>query len=359
MRMTLNKLNGFVARLVCKAYEFVLIIYTRLRRGLDDDPSKILVDFYTESQVQAQLAIDHLFANAEMPTGEILVIIPFRDRWDLTSACLKSLQCQVFTASLRMKVVLVDNGSTSPATAQGIKAARSNYPSLMIETLRADYPFNFSKLNNDGFQNYKNSATRLVLFLNNDIEFLGHDTIEKMAICLTNLREAGAVGSTLLYPDGKVQHLFAAPGVKIIAAHPLKGTPFNQLTAWFEKPVRPVPAVTGAVMMLRADDFERVGMFDEALPTLGQDVVLCALVLQKLKKYSVVLTKAEVLHHESVTKSVSFPAAELKLIYDKYGDALNSNTFFNDVFSRWSEQPLIALPWELSYPAKTIARFWQ
>jgi GT2 family glycosyltransferase len=258
-----------------------------------------------------------------------------------------------------MKVVLVDNGSTSPETVQGMKAARSHYPSLMIETLRADYPFNFSKLNNDGFRNCKNVGTRFVLFLNNDIELLGNDTIQKMAICLTNIPDAGVVGSTLLYPEGNIQHLFAAPGVKIIAAHPLKGTPFNQLTDWFEKPMRPVPAVTGAVMMLRAEDFERVGMFDEALPTLGQDVVLCARVLQKLQKFSVVLTKADVLHHESVTKSVSFPAAELKLIYDRYGDALNSKTFFNHVFSRWSERPLIALPWELSYPAKTVARFWQ
>ena len=308
-------------------------------RGFESDPSKILLDHYTEAQTKAQSILDTKLREFKELTGELLVIIPFKDRWDLTSACLKSLNEQIIPSGLSIRVILVDNGSVSMETAQGIKSASEFYPHLKIESLIADYPFNFSKLNNDAFKNFRTEKTRWVLFLNNDVSLNDQNIVSLMTSCLESVPEAGAVGCTLLYPNRRIQHIFAAPGVKIIAAHPLKGTPYRDDLEWFQKPARPVAAVTGAVMMLRVRDFEAAGMFDEKLPTLGQDIVLSCVVSQKLFKFNVVINSGDVIHHESPTKGAIFSQEELNYAYREYESRLFEKSLYSDVFTRWSEIP--------------------
>jgi GT2 family glycosyltransferase len=287
-------------------------------------------------------------------TGELLVIIPFKDRWDLTSACLKSLNEQIIPNDLFIRVILVDNGSVSTETAQGIKSASGCYPHLKFEDLRADYPFNFSKLNNDAFKNFRTEKTRWVLFLNNDVSLNDQNIVSRMTSCLESVPEAGAVGCTLLYPNRRIQHIFAAPGVKIIAAHPLKGTPYRDDLEWFQKPARPVAAVTGAVMMLRVRDFEAAGMFDEKLPTLGQDIVLSCVVSQKLSKFNVVIHSGDVIHHESPTKESHFSQEELSHAYRQHEVRLIAAVLYSNVFSRWCEQPIYGPQPEPRYPVNFV-----
>lgn len=282
--------------------------------------------------------------------GELLVIIPFKDRWDLTSACLRSLHEQIIPSGLSIRVILVDNGSVSMETAQGIKSASEFYPHLKIESLIADYPFNFSKLNNDAFKKFCSKANEWVLFLNNDVSLNDKTIIARMVSCLQSVPEAGAVGCTLLYPNRRIQHIFAAPGVKIIAAHPLKGTPYSENLAWFSKSARPVAAITGAVMMLRARDFEAAGMFDEKLPTLGQDIVLSCVVSEKLSKFNVAIHSGDVIHHESPTKESHFSQEELSHAYRQHEVRLIAALLYSNVFSRWCEQPIYGPQPEPRYP---------
>jgi GT2 family glycosyltransferase len=152
--------------------------------------------------------------------------------------------------------------------------------------------------------------------------------------------------------------LFAAPGVKIIAAHPLRGQIFSPKMDWFAKPARVVPGVTGAVMLIRSDDFVRVGMFDERLATLGQDVIICLETFSKLNKITVVVNTGDVIHHESLTKKPAFPKDEVSYIYEAYGCQLRDSRWFSNKISRWSEKPVLALPWEPNYPVKSVVRAW-
>lgn len=320
-------------------------------RGFESDPSKILLDHYTEDQVRAQSIIDQKLKKFSQPNGELLVIIPFKDRWDLTSQCLNTLNEQAIPDQCSMIVVLVDNGSIKLETIQGIASSSETYPNLKIETISAKYPFNFSRLNNDAFKKFRSNATKWVLFLNNDVALNDQGIIARMVSCLESIPEAGCVGCTLLYPEGRIQHLFAAPGVKIIAAHPLKGVPYSREISWFEKAARPVAAVTGAVMMIRAADFEAVGQFDETLPTMGQDIVLSCVVSDKLSKFNVSLQTSEVIHQESPTKSVMFSKEELHYVYLRYGKYLYSKKYFSRNLSRWSEQPVQVIVTEPPYPA--------
>jgi GT2 family glycosyltransferase len=354
-----NKFMGLLTRLLCKTYELLLTIYTVSRRGLERDQSQILLDYYSIDQTRFQVELNQAMVEQVSSDYEILIIIPFRDCWNLTDKCLESLSRQITRSSTGLKVVLVDNGSVESETAAGIKSVKSKYPNLAIETLRADYPFNFSKLNNQGFKKYKTSKTKFVVFLNNDVQLIDQNLLSKMSSCLQSVPSVGVIGCTLLYPTGNIQHIFATPGCKIIAAHPLKGVFGNQPLRWFDVPLRPVPAVTGALMMMRASDFEAVGMFDESLLTLGQDIGLCLDAWQKLGKFTATVTKPSAIHHESMTKAPKFPSEEVRRFYNKYDSILDLPALYSARLSRWSEKPLLALPKEPKYPVFSVLRYWQ
>ncbi len=323
-------------------------------RGFESDPSKILLDHYTEAQTKAQSILDTKLREFKELTGELLVIIPFKDRWDLTSACLKSLNEQIIPSGLSIRVILVDNGSVTSQTSQGLANASKDFTHLKIETLRADYPFNFSKLNNDAFKKFCSKSNEWVLLLNNDVSLNDKTIITRMVSCLQSVPEAGAIGCTLLYPNRRIQHIFAAPGVKIIAAHPLKGIPYNENLAWFSKPARPVAAVTGAVMMLRASDFEAAGMFDEQLPTLGQDIVLSCMVSQKLSKFNVVIHTSEAIHYESVSRERKFSKEETHYVLANFAINFSSQMYYAKELSRWSEPPVYGIKTESAYPVRWV-----
>lgn len=323
-------------------------------RGLESDPSRIVIDHYTDVQTKAQAIFDSNYSDLSEFAGELLVVIPFRDRWDLTTACLKALNNQSIPSDLSIRVVLVDNGSVMPETLSGIASASEHCQNLKIEILRADYPFNFSKLNNDAFKKFRTQKTKWVLFLNNDVSLDDRSIVTRMTSCLETVWQVGAIGCTLLYPNRRIQHLFAAPGVKIIAAHPLKGTPYNAQFAWFEKSVRPVAAITGAVMMLRAAEFESLRMFDEKLPTMSQDIDLCMSVYFNLGKYCASLSSADVIHKESVTKTSDFSGDEVRYVKEKWGHLLDKHPLYSTKLSRFSERPLLEMIPGLRYPVEII-----
>jgi GT2 family glycosyltransferase len=332
----------------------LLKINTRLRRGLESDPTLILIDHLTSEQVKAQAAIDVALGLPFTDAGELLVLIPFRDRWDLTQTCLRTLASQQFSADVSLRVVLIDNGSVNLETSAGLGEVAKNHPTLNIQTLQANYEFNYSRLNNDGYRQFKAAETKWVLFLNNDVELLDQAILQRMVSALAAVNDVAAIGCTLLYPNRQIQHLFAAPGVKIIAAHPMKGVDFNPLLEWFAKAIRPVAAVTGAVMMVRANDFEAVGFMDENLPTMAQDIDLCLKFYYDLGKFSATVTYCSVIHCESKTKKADFSRIEIQRMSNKWGSKLLAHPFYSKAFSRFSESPLLVLGVEPKYPVDQV-----
>ncbi len=351
-------MRSIAVRIVCKIYEYVLRAYSfvffvvfskRMNRNAND-PSLILCENLTPLQNEIQGKLTQLRQTIS-PVGEVLIVIPFRDRWDLTEACLESLNSQVFSSQLSVRTILVDNNSTESETLAQVSTSPQRWPELKIECLKAAYEFNYSKLNNDAVRRFANIETKWILFLNNDVEFVDHSILTRMIEALALHSDVGVVGCTLLYPDRTIQHLFAAPGVKIVAAHPLKHEVLRPGNAWEQRSLRVVPAVTGAVMLLRASDFSAVGMFDEALPTLGQDIDLCLSIFAKLRLVPAVVTTTSVIHHESKTKKAGFKRAEIELIYKKWDEKIFDSSLYSQRFSRWSEKPVLQ-PFqnELRYP---------
>jgi GT2 family glycosyltransferase len=267
------------------------------------------------------------------------IFIPFRDKWNLTERCLTSLLDQK-TSSIHITLHLIDNGSSHETQASLNEWRKQNKEDLHVISHRVDEPFNFSRLCNIALKSLPaDSNQRHFLFLNNDVILNDPETLLKSAQFIQANPDCGALGITLLYADNTIQHLFAAPGVKIIAAHPFKGRPIRILTEW-NKLARRVPAITGAYLMVSSKKFLEVGGFDENLPTAGQDIDLC-LKLQEKGWGTWVLPILQATHLESASRKKSrINRVEVDYMYRKWQRSLTQHPEYPVNISRWSEQPV-------------------
>ncbi len=357
--MTLSLLQAKFYKIVFKLLVVPLWLVSKWRYRQTRDPTLILLDQFTEPQLRYQKqwsqglegdpqTSSHTSAgdNAE----RLLVVIPFRDQWDLTLRCLNSVIKQKLE-KLRVTVVLANNQSVRTETHKGIAEMRtqSRDDGFKVEVFDANYPFNFSKINNDVVKAWLPWEPSYLLFLNNDIEILGDSFILEMIDLAKKAPKLGVLGCSLSYPDNRIQHLFLAPGVKIVGAHPLKGVPLNRAHRWFQQP-RPVAAVTGAVMIMKASVFQEINGFDELLPSLGQDLDLC-LKAQRSGRVNWVASHLVCIHAEGLSRGKRLDKAQVKYIYEKWGARLTANEYFSRKLSRWSEYPVLSFgeadyPWE-------------
>lgn len=220
--------------------------------------------------------------------GRVSIIIPFRDRLELLTNCLRSLKQ---TKHSNYEVVLIDNGSREVFSIDD--------PSQRI--LHCDEPFNFSRLCNLGAA----SATgEFLLFLNNDVEVLAPDWLNDMLRLLAD-PQVGIVGATLLYPDRTIQHagIFSLTNGAWTHPHRGQGADLPGENGELLQP-RTVPAVTGACLLIRRALFEELGGFDETLPVTMNDVNLCQRVVQRGLHVAISPT-ARLLHFESLSRGYS------------------------------------------------------
>lgn len=306
---------------------YVLIIFIRtliLRRQVITEPLKVLADS---------------MPGLSIPQGSLLrkpnihFIVPFRDQAELTKICVDGL--------LRLKrdnwrITLVNNGSEKPETFTWLQQLDDPAISIM------DYPgaFNFSSMMNAAVA--KEPGFEYTVFVNNDLEFEGDQLVKYLeaGIRLDSAVKFGALGSTLVFPDRTIQHLFVATGVKLVAAHPMRCRNIAPNCPWFESKIRQVPAVTGALYMVNTELFKSVGGFDPGLPTAYQDVDLC-LRIRKSGFGIYTYTPVVAVHHESVTRKKDNPVEQMRVMYERWGTDLTADEGYPIEFSRWSEKPLL------------------
>jgi GT2 family glycosyltransferase len=360
MKVQFNKIVALAIRLFGKILNLLCLIFTKVQRLEIKDPTSILVDHLTTAQKRAVLERERkqnlsLDVGADRQKRRLVVLIPFRDKWELTHACLNSLLKQRLLNSLlelQISLVFIDNNSSDSRIPNLIKEQMTFAPSGFEWRYLQDHgSFNFSRINNDAVSSCAPSSIDFLLFLNNDVEFTTQTgLLEMVSLAMLMEDQVGAVGATLLFPDKRVQHLFVAPGIKIVAAHPGKFWAFDPKHQWYQKP-QPVAAVTGAALLCRADRFLAVGGFDLNLPVQAQDVDLC-LSLQKMNLTNWVASPTVLIHHESATRTPRFDPKEIQYIYQKWGSFLTDNPFYSSRFSRWSEEPCYgsifgSYPWHL------------
>jgi len=124
--------------------------------------------------------------------------------------------------------------------------------------------------------------------------------------------QIGAVGATLVYGDGTVQHAGVVLGILGLAGHAHRFLPATtpgyhcglQLDTNYL-------AVTGACMMIESRKYWEVGGLDEALAVSYNDVDLC-LKLRRAGYRNVFVPSARLYHYESKSRGTDDTLAKVR-----------------------------------------------
>lgn len=239
----------------------------------------------------------------------VSIIIPMRDRAELTHRCLTSVESR--TAYRPYEILLIDNESTETASLDFLERMGQRH-----RVLRYARPFNFSAINNFGAEHAHGDY---LVFLNNDTEVRSGEWLGAM-LEHAQWPEVGAVGAKLLYPDGRIQHagVFIIGTPTAVAGHAFKFSPAGDSGYMgFIDAVRNCSAVTAACMMVRREVFEAVGGFDEAFRVAFGDVDFCLRLRER--GYLIVYTPlATLYHHESASRGTMHPPEDDRLFRDRW-----------------------------------------
>ena len=277
----------------------------------------------------------------------VTVIIPFREQLDRTRRCLESLLN--VTSYKNFQIILVDNWSTSREAAAFTAKAQKHG---QVRVIRVEEPFNYSRLNNIACSQ---SNSEFFVFMNNDVFVEQPNWLRLLVDEALADKAVGAVGAKLVYPDRTVQHGGVILGVNGVGDHANRGRaaddPFymgRSLCA------QELSAVTGALMLCRADAFQKVEGFDEAdLSVAFNDVDLCL----KLRRTGFkVIYCADVVaeHHESASRGDDMSDVHLgRFVYEervmltRWGPEIRNDPFYNPNFSNagglFQELSIVAL----------------
>ena len=234
-------------------------------------------------------------------TGEILIVIPTKNKADLLKTCIDSIERT--SKGINYRIVVIDHESDEPASMRYLKRLASRHTVLPYKG-----SFNFARINNIAVQKDGDGA-KYLLFLNNDIEAIDDGWLDRMR-SLANRPEVGAVGPLLMYGDKRVQHAGVIIGFNNAAEHAMKfadayidgGEKRNLGYNCTLSSTRDFSAVTAACLMIRRDVFERVGGFDEIFAIGFNDTDLC-LRLIKAGYKNLYDGCTMLFHHESATRS--------------------------------------------------------
>ncbi|MGH6824146.1 glycosyltransferase family 2 protein [Methyloceanibacter sp.] len=211
--------------------------------------------------------VERCLAEERLPS--VSVIIPTKDRLELLQPCLASLEARTRYPRAKLEIVVIDNGSTDPAT---LRYLRETAERGAINLLRDEAPFNYSRLNNLAA---RQSTGEVLVFLNNDTVVNDPSWLE-LLVAQAMRDDAGAVGAKLLYPDQTVQFAGTIVGLQGVAGHAHVGLQANDGGyCGLAAVTREVGAVTGACLAIRRTIFDEVGGLDTSLAVGCNDVLFC------------------------------------------------------------------------------------
>jgi GT2 family glycosyltransferase len=276
------------------------------------------------------------WARAAADAASASIIIPTRDRGDLLEKCVASIFSQ--TRHPAHSIVIVDNGSTAPAT-RAILARLALDPRVSV--LAQPGPFNFAGLCNAGAAA---GAQEVLVFLNDDTSVRSPDWLSRLTAAAAR-PELGAIGTKLLYSDGSVQHSGVSLGIGETAGHFGAGAPeADPGWAGRHRVLHEVSAVTGACLAVSRRKFDSVGGFDSAnLPIELNDVDLCLRLSERGWK-TVCLSELSLYHEESASRGgakfrlLKVHHEERAYFVRRWRRLVRDDPFFHPAFSLFRRQ---------------------
>ena len=235
----------------------------------------------------------------------ISIIIPFKDKPELLSRCIKSIIEKSTYA--KFEIIGVSNNSKEIDTFREIESLEKL--DNRISFYEHNIEFNFSEINNYAVKNYANGE--YIVLLNNDVEIISNEWIENM-LMMAQKERVGAVGAILYYPDETIQHAGVIVGLGGIAGHAHCGLKRNCpgyfARAWHNQNIS---AVTAACLMINKEKYLEVEGLDEVnLKVAFNDVDFCLRLIEN--GYENVYTPfTEAYHYESITRGCDTDIANI------------------------------------------------
>lgn len=242
--------------------------------------------------------------------GKVAVIIPTKGNLEMLFKCVDSFYDHCDDSMF--DIFIADTGSSEEEKNE----IRKKYSNNNLTLIEYDY-FNFAKINNDVVKNHIGKEYEFLLFSNNDIILLNNVVYEMLRTFKTNIK-TGTVGVRLHYGDNTIQHdgIFIYLNQKnnsINVTHKNRQSYFN-----YSKDITTVIGNTAALMMVRKDMFNNVGMFNETYDHCWEDVDLNLRI--NLKGFNNVINgNCVAYHYESKTRDTDL---EYRVITEQYNEIL-------------------------------------
>lgn len=233
------------------------------------------------------------------------IVIPVRNKAGLTRRCLDTILGE--PPASPFELIVVDDASDD-STADVLAAYG--------QSIRVA-----SRPSSGGFAVACNEGARLargayLVFLNNDTVPL-RGWLDALVAYVENHPEAAAVGSKLLYPNGRVQHAGVTFCQDGNPRHLYAGFPSDHPAV---NKTRALQAVTAACMLVRRVAFEQADGFDQAFHNCFEDVDLCLRLREQ--GHEVHYCHESVLYHlESVSRGrpLKHIQRSAQLLRDRWG----------------------------------------
>lgn len=231
----------------------------------------------------------------------VSILIPNKDEKASLEKCIASIQRSSYR---NYEIIIIENNSKSEEIFDYYKELQMQHPDIRAVEWKPEIPgtFNYSAINNYGASYAKGEY---LLFLNNDIEIITKDYMERM-LTLCGKENTGAVGAKLYYPDDTIQHAGIVIGIgghaRGIAANMCVGQVRSDSGYMYRASLRQnLSAATAAFLMVPAKVFREVDGFCEALSVAFNDVDLCLKI--RKKGYLIIYEPSvEAYHYESKSR---------------------------------------------------------
>ncbi|GAK55729.1 glycosyl transferase family 2 [Candidatus Vecturithrix granuli] len=205
---------------------------------------------------------------------DVSVVIVNWNTCELLENCLKALIAYT-SSKTTYEIIVVDNGSTDGSP----EMIEQHFPAVAL--IRNQNNLGFAKANN---QAIAVSTGRYILLLNSDTE-LNSDALTAMVHFMDAHPSAGICGAKLLNADGTRQYscdLFPrTPYVMLrdkirdtVQRHP-ENSWQNRMAAWDFDRNFAVDYLIGAVLLIRRETLEQIGLLDEHFFMYAEDIDWC------------------------------------------------------------------------------------
>lgn len=262
--------------------------------------------------------------------GKVSIIILSKDNPRVLSTCVHSV---IEGSTYRnFEIIVVDNGSNEKNQARIRFMLSQMAPESRFRYVYAPQEFNFSRQCNQGA---KLATGDYILLLNDDVEIIQEDWLEKM-VEKASLPHVGAVGVKLLYPGSHTIQHAGITNIRLGPAHKLQFRD-DRVDYYFLRNRLPFDmlGVTGACLMVKRSIYEESGGLAEDLRVAFNDVEYCYR-LHDMGYWNVERNDVALYHHESLSRGLDDSVEKLKrlhqelnLLYERHPSLYGKDPYYH------------------------------